>query len=81
MKTLNQQFDEEFKGIYYGKDEFGVPNYPPETFIEDVKQFYNQKIAEIIQEMRTIVACNGNINLKTTKDILKEFDDIAKKII
>ncbi len=34
-----KEFDDKFKGIYYGKDENGEPNYPPLGFVEDVKQF------------------------------------------
>jgi hypothetical protein len=42
QKTIEEgreKFDEEFENTYYGKDDDGVPNYPPTGFKDDVKSF------------------------------------------
>jgi len=36
ISNIEKKFDEKFEGIYYGKDINGLPNYPPESFKDDI---------------------------------------------
>ena len=51
IETILKKFDENFEGTYYGRDESGVPNYPPEGFKEDIKFFIFFHLTELLQSL------------------------------
>ena len=45
-ETWEAQFDEKFVDCYYGKDSDGVPNYLPESAVQDIKDFIRSLLAQ-----------------------------------
>lgn len=51
FKTIEEEFDEKFEGVYYGKDFDGYPNYIPDNFKEDVKSFLKSSLIKILEQL------------------------------
>ena|SRR3990167_2468086 len=50
LEEINKKFDEEFEGIYYGRDNDGCPNYPPDGFKEDTKFFIRVEATKLVKK-------------------------------
>ena len=49
LKQVEEEFEEEFLGVYYGKDNDGQPIYPTLELLKAQKLFLRQKIAEAVE--------------------------------
>ena len=66
INKILKEFDEEFECVYYGKDFNGTPNYPPEAFKQDVKDFLFSSLTKVLKEVK--------------KEILKKYKKVPLRI-
>jgi len=81
-KKISEEFDEKFSeehgGCYYGKDIDGIPEYLPESALEDIKQFLAEKLIEAYRQ-----GFNDCLkeNKKIRQDTFKKIRGLKKKIL